>query len=89
MPLALPPVIALPTGIGVAKHAPHPFAAALFWEHFLTEGQKILASQDNVPSNRKVKEPPPGLVFVDSARLLDEGDQWTRLFRSIFMNQSR
>ena len=69
--------------------APHPYAAALFWEHFLTEGQKILIAQHNVPVNVKIKPLPPGLVFLDPARLIDEGDRWRRVFRDIFLNQAR
>ncbi len=88
-PLALPPLLALPTGVGVAKTAPHPFAAALFFEYLLTEGQRILLAQDNTPANVKVKAPPPGIHFLDPARALDEGDKWSGLFREIFVNQAR
>lgn len=89
MPLPLAPLAAQTTGIGLARHAPHPFAAALFWEYYLTEGQKILASQHNLPVNMKVKAMPQGLTFLDPARFIDEGDKWNRLFRDIFLNQSR
>ena len=57
----LPPAVALPTGIAVFAHAPHPYAAALFMDFFLGDGQRILAERGNVPTNRTVKEPPPGL----------------------------
>ena len=81
--------VAQATGISLARKAPHPYAAALFWEHFLTEGQKILIAQHNVPVNVKIKPLPPGLVFLDPARLIDEGDRWRRVFRDIFLNQAR
>ena len=87
--LNLPPPIAQTTGISLARKAPHPFAAALFWEHYLTEGQKILAAQHNVPVNTKVRPVPPELVFLDPARFIDEGARWQKLFREIFINQSR
>ena len=83
------PLIALTTGVSVARGAQHPSAALLFWEYVLTEGQKILAAQDNMPTNAKVKMPPPGLVLLDPARLLDDGNKWTRLFKEIFAQQSR
>ncbi len=83
------PLIALTTGVSVARGAQHPHAALLFWEHMLTEGEKILAAQDNMPTNAKVKAPPAGLVLLDPARALDEGNKWTRLFREIFAQQSR
>ena len=80
----LPPAVALPTGIAVFAHAPHPYAATLFMDFFLGDGQRILAERGNVPTNRTVKEPPPGLAFVDVAKFLDEGDKWTKLFKEIF-----
>jgi iron(III) transport system substrate-binding protein len=89
MPLPLAPLVALPTGIAVARAAPHPFAAALFWEHFLTEGQKILLARDNLPVNMKVKPPPAGLALLDPVKLLAEGDKWNRVFREIFSGQAR
>ena len=87
--LALAPSIAQTTGISLARKAPHPHAAALFWEHYLTEGQKILVAQHNSPVNMKVKPFPADLVLLDPARFIDEGDRWQKLFREIFINQSR
>ena len=88
-PLPLAPLLGLQTGVGVARHAPDPYSAVLFWEYILTDGQKIFADEDNVPANRTVKEPPPGLIIIDSAKLLDAGDKWQKLFHDIFVTQSR
>jgi iron(III) transport system substrate-binding protein len=85
----VPPVVALPTGIGVFAKAPHPNAAALFMDFFLGDGQRILAGRGNVPTNRTVQEPPSGLILVDIPKYLDEGDKWTKLFKEIFASQMR
>ena len=87
--VVLPPAIALPTGIAVFAKAPHPYAAALFMDFFLSDGQRILLARGNVPSNRTVAEPPPGLTLVDVSKFLDEGDKWTKLFKEIFAGQGR
>ena len=87
--IVLPPAVALPTGIAVFRKAPHPHAALLFVDFFLTDGQRILAERGNVPTNRRVKAPPPDLIFVDSAKFLDQGDKWTKLFRDVFVNPAR
>lgn len=87
--LYLPPVIALPSGSGVMRQAPHPYAAVLFLDFLLSDGQEILAKLGATPSNRKVKEPRSDLVFVDIPKLLDEGEKWTRLFKEVFVNQAR
>ena len=80
----LPPPVAFPTGIGMFRRAPHPHAALLFQDFILTDGQKILAERESVPTNPKVKAAPDGLIFVDLARFMDEGGKWTKLFRDPF-----
>jgi iron(III) transport system substrate-binding protein len=87
--VVLPPAVALPTGIAVFARAPHPNAAALFMDFFLGDGQRILLERGNVPTNRTVQEPPPGLGFVDVAQFLDQGDKWTKLFKDIFASGGR
>ena len=85
----LPPVVAFPTGAGVFRRAPHPHASLLFVDFMLTDGQKILAGREAVPTNAKVRPPPDGLIFVDLPRFLDEGEKWTRLFRATFAGGPR
>jgi iron(III) transport system substrate-binding protein len=80
----LPPAFALPTGIGALAKAPHPNAALLLLDFYLTDGQRILAERGNVPTNRTVAEPPPGVSLIDNGKFLDNEDEWTRLFRSTF-----
>jgi len=82
--LYLPPPVAFPTGIGMFRHAPHPHASLLFQDFTLTDGQKILAEREAVPTNPKVKAAPDGLIFVDLPRFMDEGAKWTKLFRDTF-----
>jgi len=81
----LAPLLGLTTGIAVARRASRPYSAVLFWEYFLTEAQKVLLAQRTVPSNRTVKEPPPGLTFLNSGQLLDDGDKWQKLFQEVFI----
>jgi ABC-type Fe3+ transport system substrate-binding protein len=85
----LPPVFALPTGIGALAKSPHPNAALLLLDFYLTDGQRILAGRGNVPTNRTVAEPPAGVRLIDVAKFLDNEDEWTRLFRSTFAGTER
>jgi iron(III) transport system substrate-binding protein len=87
--IVLPPAVALPTGIAVFRRAPHPNAAVLFMDFVLGDGQRILAERGNVPTNARVKEPPTDLNLIDSARLLDGGDKWPKLFQDVFVDQGR
>jgi len=79
--------IARPNGVGVARRAPHPYAAVLFYDFEISEeGQKILASRDFVPTSRKVDTPLNKLPmkFVDARVTLDEYDKWVKLYEEIF-----
>ena len=87
--LYLPPVVALPTGAGVFKKAPHPYAALLLLDFYLTDAQKILADREAVPTDPRVKALPKDLIFVDLPKYLDEGEKWTKLFQDTFVNQAR
>lgn len=80
----LPPAFALPTGIGALAKAPHPNAALLLLDFYLTDGERILAQRGNVPTNRTIAQPPPGVGLLDVAKFLDQQDKWTRLFKEVF-----
>jgi len=86
---ALEPAIARSNGVGVARHAPHPNAAVLFYEYLLGEGQQYFVSMDYVPSNTKVTSPLKGIRIVQAnpARSLDESDKWTTLFESTIVRR--
>src|SRR5882672_11040239 len=89
---AIGTAIARPNGVGVARAAPHPHAAVLFYDFEISEeGQKILAQRDFVPTNRKVDTPlnKLPLKFVDPRVTLDEYDKWTNLYQDIFGTGAR
>jgi iron(III) transport system substrate-binding protein len=84
---AIGTAIARPNGVGVARAAPHPHAAVLFYDFEISEeGQKILAQRDFVPTSRKVDSPlnKLPLKFVDPRVTLDEYDKWENLYQEIF-----
>jgi ABC-type Fe3+ transport system substrate-binding protein len=79
--------IARPNGVGVARRAPHPHAAVLFYDFEIgEEGQRILAQRDFVPTSKKVDTPlnKLPLKFVDARVTLDEYDKWVKLYEEIF-----
>jgi iron(III) transport system substrate-binding protein len=85
--LAIGNAIARPNGAGVARHAPHPHAAVLFYDFEISEeGQKIFAKRDFVPTSRKVDTPLNKLPmkFVDARVTLDEYDKWVKLYEELF-----
>jgi iron(III) transport system substrate-binding protein len=81
------PTVADRTGIGVVAKAPHPYAALLFRDFFLTEGQRILAGLDAVSVNRAYLKLPPGvhLKYVDPVQWVDQDMKWSALYRTLFI----
>jgi iron(III) transport system substrate-binding protein len=87
---ALEPAIARSNAVGVARRAPHPAAARLFYDYLLGEdAQRLFVSMDYVPSNTKVASPLAGVTILqtDPVRSLDEVDKWTRLFEETLLKR--
>lgn len=72
------PVVATPAGIGLTADAPHPAAALLFEQWYLSEGLDILQKEMFVTQNDKETDLPdatiarPDLTDLDGAKI----DQW-------------
>jgi iron(III) transport system substrate-binding protein len=81
--LTIAPVVARFEGAGVARRAPHPYAAVLFMEFMLTDAQDILAKRDFFPADVKVKPMPAALTFLDPAKALDQSRKWSKYYRDI------
>jgi iron(III) transport system substrate-binding protein len=96
MPLdwyVMPPAVARANGVALARKAPHPHAALLYYDFMIgEEGQKILLERGFVTTNTKVPATALGstqLKLVDPIQLLDEGDKWARLYDEIIVKGSR
>ena len=87
----LQPAIARSNAVGVARRAPHPNAAMLFYEYLLGEGQQYFVKMDYVPTNTKVPSPLTGVKIVQTnpARSLDESEKWTDLFETTVIRRAR
>jgi len=87
----LPPALARAQGIGVARRAPHPHAALLFFDFMLSDAQPLMLQRDFLPTSARIdsmaKKIP--LTFLDPRLTLDQGEKWSRLYREIITNQSR
>src|SRR5581483_2280495 len=83
--LAIPPVIAQFSTIAMPKKAPHPYAALLFYEFMLGEGQQLLANMKYVPTSTRIDSPimKLPLTFIDPAAAIDQQDAWTRVYQEV------
>jgi iron(III) transport system substrate-binding protein len=88
---AIPPTIARFEGAGVARRAPHPNAAILFYDFMLTDAQELLRDRDYFPASRKVRPPPDGfsISFIDPAKSLDENQKWSKYYRDTIISRAR
>jgi len=89
--LIIPPGVARFEGVGVARGAPHPHGAILFFEFMLADGQEILRNRDFFPASRKAATllNDVSLAFIDPAKGLDENQKWSRYFRDIVTHSPR
>ncbi len=82
------PAVSIPNAIAVPRKAQHPHAALLLYDWMLSpEGQRILAKIGYVPTSTKVESPVTGvrLKYLDSAKLVDEQEQSTKLFQQLIL----
>jgi iron(III) transport system substrate-binding protein len=81
----LQPAIAQLNGAGVARNAPHPYSALLFFEFLLSEGQGILSQRNAIPVAKAFPSPLANFPFkvTDPAKLIDDGEKWTKIYREI------
>lgn len=87
----IPPVIARFEGVGVARRAPHPDAAILFYDFMLTDGQYLLRDREYYPALKDARPLPDGITvsFIDPVKDLDQNQKWTRSYRDVVINQAR
>jgi iron(III) transport system substrate-binding protein len=87
----IPPAIARATSEGLARNAPHPYAAALFFDFLIGEGQQILAGRQFVPVSRKIETSVDRskLQIIDSAAMLDDARKWQDLYQKTIIGPSR
>ena len=86
------PAYARVNGISVAKAAPHPHAALLFYDYMLgPEGQKILEKAEYVPVNLTLGNPytTREMRFIDPAILIDAPGKWDKLYDDIIVKKAR
>jgi iron(III) transport system substrate-binding protein len=84
------PAIARPTAQGMARNAPHPHAAVLFYDYLLSDAQPILASRQFVTVSRNLEPLYKGpLKLIDSAAMLDQARKWQDLFQRTIIGPSR
>ena len=93
----IPPAVVRVNGEALSKEPPHPYAAVLFYDFMLSDGQAILAKDEYLVTSRKAgvkagsvleKLQQMKLKLVDPATVLDEGDKWENLYEQTVTQQA-
>jgi len=87
----LEPAVARMSGVGIARRAPHPNAALLFYEFMLsTEAQQLLLSLDYIPTTGKLPSHLAGrrMTLVDPALAMDQRDKWLKSFEDVLIRRA-
>ena len=92
----LAPAVILPSAVAVSRRAPHPHAAALFYDYMLTDGQRFYTEVHRVPANRaydtavrRMVREGRAIKVVDSRRIIDDYDKWLRLYKRLIVDRSQ
>jgi iron(III) transport system substrate-binding protein len=85
------PSVARANGVALARRAPHPHAALLFYDFMIGEGQQVLLRREFVPTSRKVSSVLDriALHFIDPEIVLDGGAKWQKLYGEVVRNGGR
>ncbi len=85
------PAVARFNAVAVAKRAPHPHAALLFYDFMLSDGQTVMLKREFVPTSRKIPSVLGRITlnFVDPALVLDAGEKWQRLYSEVVRSGGR
>ncbi len=92
----LPPAVVLPSAVAVSRRAPHPSAAALFYDYMLTDGQRFYTEVHRVPANKNYDTPVRRLVrerqavkIVNAQEAIDDYEKWHDLYKRIIVDRSQ
>ncbi|MFZ3287672.1 MAG: extracellular solute-binding protein [Telluria sp.] len=87
--IALSPTIAYTDGLGIARNAPHPHAATLFYDFMLSDGQKIVGQHHAITTQIKdaaaLNRFKP--LYIDSGKVLDSYERWTKLYNDTLLGR--
>ena len=85
------PVVARPNGVALARRAPHPHAALLFYDFMISTGQEVMLKREFVPTSRKVPSVLSriALHFVDPVIVLDGRTKWQKLYAEVVRSGGR
>jgi iron(III) transport system substrate-binding protein len=92
----LSPAVVLPSAVAVSRRAAHPYAAALFYDYMLTDGQRFYTEVYRVPANknydthvRQFVREGREIAVVNAQSAIDDYDKWQSLYKKLIVDRSQ
>ena len=85
------PLFAIMSAVAMSSNAPHPHAAALFYDFVFSEGQKIMSEADYVTSNKKLDSHMRNIQYkvIEPAEFLKQQDKWFKMYDEAIIKKAR
>ncbi|MDB5990857.1 MAG: transporter substrate-binding protein [Herbaspirillum sp.] len=77
--------------LGMLQKAPHPYAAALFYDFMLTDAQQMLADEHDIATSKKfdTEQKNASMKFIDPAAALDQDEKWHQAYDDVFVKRMK
>ena len=87
----IPPLLALPSTVAVMNKAPHPYAAILFYDFVLSEGQKMVADAGYAATSKKIDTSYTSLAVkvIDAQQALTQQDRWFKMYSDMLNKRNK
>ena len=87
----LQPLYAMMSAVAMSSKAPHPHAAALFYDFVLSEGQKIMVDADYAVGSKKFETHMRNIPYkiIEPAEILKQQDKWFKMYDEQIIKKSR
>jgi iron(III) transport system substrate-binding protein len=84
------PLYAIMSAVGMSRKAPHPHAAALFYDFVLSDGQKLMAEADYVPTSTRVEAPVRNmqLKIIEPAQIISHQEKWLKMYEEAIIKKA-
>ena len=85
------PLYGIMSAVAMSSRAPHPHAAALFYDFVLNEGQKLMTEADYVPTSKKFEAPVRNMQvkIIEPAQIISQQDKWFKMYDEAIIKKAR
>jgi len=85
------PTLALPSAVAILNKAPHPYAALLFYDYALSEGQRFVADAGYVPTNNHFGSVYSTVKYkvIDPSFAANQQERWQKSYAELLSKRNQ